>query len=383
MVVLFHPPPLPPGLLSAILPAVPKDLYAILGVTRGASKEDIKRAYRTLSKELHPDRNKGNKEKEQRFKEVNEAYEVLSDEKKRAMYDQFGTTGGPGGGGGPGTGPFGGFNFSGFNVEDLGGFGDIFETFFGGAGGKKGRRSERGRDLQVEAELSFAEVVTGIERSLTLERQRACETCGGSGAEEGTKLTDCRECGGTGEVTRVNQSFFGMLRQATVCPTCGGAGKIHEKPCRACGGDGRTRQRGSVKMHIPAGVQDGQTLRVRGEGEAGIKGSGTGDLYVIVRVRPDPKFERDGDDIRSVADIPVTDALLGTEIPIETVHGSITLKIPAGTQPGQVFRLKGKGMPVLNSSHSGDHYVTVNVEIPSRLSRAEQKLVEEWRKMRG
>jgi molecular chaperone DnaJ len=172
-----------------------------------------------------------------------------------------------------------------------------------------------------------------------------------------------------------------MFRQTTVCPTCDGAGKVHERPCRTCGGDGRVRERGSVRIHIPAGVRDGQTLRVRGEGEAGVRGGGIGDLYVIVRIRPDPHFERDGDDIRSTNTIPVTDAILGTEIAVETVHGRVTLKVPAGTQPGQAFRLKGKGMPVLNSSRFGDHYVTVNVEIPTRLNRAEQKLVEEWRKL--
>lgn len=362
---------------------MPKDLYAILGVERGASKEEIRRAYRKLSKEHHPDRHKGDKAAEQKFKEVNEAYEVLSDDKKRAMYDQFGQTGGPTGGGG-GTGPFGGFDFSGFRAEDLGGFGDLFESFFGGGGGaRRGRRDQRGRDLQVEIEVVFRDIVDGVDRSLTLDRQRPCKKCGGSGAEEGTKQVTCRECGGTGEITRTTQSFFGTFRQATVCETCGGSGKTHEHPCKACGGDGRVRSREPVAIHIPAGILDGQALRVRGEGEAGIRGGAAGDLYVTVRVRPDPKFERDGDDVRSAVSLSVIDALLGSEISIETVHGSATLKVPAGTQPGQVFRLKGKGMPVLNSSRTGDHYVTVNVEIPTKLSRAEQKLVEDWKKMRG
>jgi len=372
-------------LLSAILSVVPQNLYTILGVERGASKEDIKRAYRKLSKEHHPDRHKGDKAAEQRFKEINEAYEVLSDDKKRAMYDQFGSTGNAGsrGASGGGSGPFGGFNFSGFNAEDLGGFGDLFESFFGGGGGaRRGRRDQRGRDLQIEIEVTFKDVVEGVDRSLQLDRQRPCEKCGGSGAEEGTKQTTCAECGGTGEVTRTTQSFFGALRQSSVCSTCGGVGKTNEHPCRACGGDGRVRSRGTVTIHIPAGMQDGQTLRVRGEGEAGVKGASIGDLYVTVRVHADARFERDGDDIRSIVSIPVTSALLGAEISVATVRESVTLKIPAGTQPGQVFRLKGKGMPVLNTSRFGDHYVTVNVEIPTRLSRAEQKLVEEWKKLR-
>lgn len=366
---------------------MPKDLYAVLGLDRSASKEDIKRAYRRLSKEHHPDRHKGDKGAEQKFKEVNEAYEVLNDEKKRAMYDQFGSTGGPGSGGangsGGGTGPFGGFNFSGFRPEDLGGLGDLFESFFGGGGGaRRGRRDQRGRDLQIEIEVAFADIVKGVDRSLQMERQRPCQKCGGSGAEEGTKQVTCRTCGGTGEVTHTTQSFFGTFRQAAVCETCSGSGKTNEHPCKTCGGDGKIRSREAVTIHIPAGMQDGQTLRVRGEGEAGLKGGAIGDLYVTVRVRPDPAFEREGDDIRSTVSIPVTSALLGAEIPIETVRESVTLKIPAGTQPGQVFRLKGKGMPIVNSSRAGDHYVTVNVEIPTRLSRAEQKLLEEWKQLR-
>ncbi|OIO55262.1 molecular chaperone DnaJ [Candidatus Peregrinibacteria bacterium CG1_02_54_53] len=362
---------------------MPKDLYTVLGVERSASKDDIKRAYRKLSKEHHPDRHKGDKGAEQRFKEVNEAYEVLSDEKKRAMYDRFGSTGGPAGAGGAGggAGPFGGFNFSGFNPEDLGGFGDIFETFFG-AGGRRSKREQRGRDLQVEIEVQFVDVVEGADRSMALERQRVCEKCGGTGAKEGTKQVSCRECGGTGEITRTTQSFFGAFRQASVCEACGGSGKTHEYACHICGGDGRVRSRDTVTAHIPAGIHDGQTLRLRGEGEAGVRGAKVGDLYVTVRVRPDTAFERDGDDVRSSVSISVADALLGIEISIKTVHGSATLKVPAGTQPGQIFRLKGKGMPLLNSSRTGDHYVTVNVDVPTKLSRAEQKLLEEWRKMR-
>ncbi|MFH1444244.1 MAG: molecular chaperone DnaJ [Candidatus Peregrinibacteria bacterium] len=362
---------------------MPKDLYAILGVQRNATKEELKKAYRKLSKEHHPDRHKGDKDAEQRFKKVNEAYEVLNDDKKRAMYDQFGTTGGPAGSGGAssGAGPFGGFNFSGFNPEDLGGFGDIFETFFG-AGGRRSKREKKGRDLQVEIEVAFVDIVNGVDQSITLERQRVCKKCEGSGAKEGSEQVTCRECGGTGEVSRTAQSFFGTFRQAMVCETCGGSGETHEHACRTCSGDGKVRTRDPITVHVPAGMHDGQTLRLRGEGEAGVRGAKTGDLYVIVRVRPDAQFERNGDDIYSIVSIPVADALLGTEISIKTVHGSVTLKIPAGTQPGQVFRLKGKGMPLLNSSRTGDHYVTVNVEVPTKLSRAEQKLLEEWRRMR-
>jgi len=364
---------------------MPKDLYEILGVPRSASKEDIKRAYRKLSKELHPDRNKGKKEAEQKFKEVNEAYEVLHDDKKKAMYDRFGTTGGPGGatGNGGAGNPFGGFDFSGFQGGDIGGFSDLFETFFGGGRAGGGRKKTAGRDLEVEMTVEFAEVVTGVARSFDLRRQRTCGACAGSGAEKGEKLVTCRECGGTGQVTKTTQSFFGAIKQAFVCPTCEGAGKVPEHPCRACGGEGRKEERGSVTANIPAGVQEGQTLRVKGEGEAGRRGEPAGDLYVLIRVRPDKRFERDGDDVRTTIAISVLDALLGAEVPVETVHGAVTLKVAAGTQPGQVFRLKGKGLPVLNSSRMGDHYVTVNVEIPAKLSHAERALIEEWRNIQG
>ncbi|MDD4628032.1 MAG: molecular chaperone DnaJ [Candidatus Peribacteraceae bacterium] len=366
---------------------MPKDLYDILGLPRSASKEDIKKAYRKLSKELHPDRNKGKKDAEQKFKEVNEAYEVLHDDKKRQMYDQFGTTGGPGGatgnGGAGAGGPFGGFNFSGFQGGDMGGFSDLFETFFGGgqAGGGR-RKSERGRDLEVEMTVELMEVVTGVTRSFELRRQRTCNACGGSGAEKGGKLVTCSECKGTGQVTKTSQSFFGTFKQAFVCPVCDGAGKIPEHPCKECKGEGHREERGTVTVNIPAGVQDGQTLRVKGEGEAGRRGAPAGELYVLIRVRPDRRFERDGDDVRTVIAVSVTDAILGAEVPVETVHGSVTLKVAAGTQPGQIFRLKGKGLPVLNSSRTGDHYVTVTVDIPAKLSHEEKKLLEEWRRIR-
>ena len=306
-----------PALSFAILGGA-QDLYAVLGLSRSASKEDIKKAYRRLSKEHHPDRHKGDKAEEQKFKEVNEAYEVLSDEKKRAMYDQFGTTGGPGSGGangaGGGTGPFGGFNFSGFRPEDLGGFGDLFESFFGGGGAaKRGRREQRGRDLQVEIEVAFADVVQGVDRSLTLERQRPCKKCGGSGAGEGAKQVTCRECGGTGEVTHTTQSFFGTFRQSAVCEMCR-SGKTHEHPCKIAAETAeyvRANRRSCSCGH--AGWADPQGAR---GGEAGVRGGTHGDLYVTVRVRPDARFERDGDDIRDCDDS-VTDALLGTEVAVE------------------------------------------------------------------
>ncbi len=363
----------------AMLSVMPLDPYQVLGVERNASQEDIKRAYRKLSKELHPDRHKGDKDAEQRFKEVNQAYEILNDPKKRQMYDQFGATGS----GGAGNGPFGGFDFSAFQGGDFSGFGDLFETFFGGSvGGGRKRGSGRGRDLEVEMEVEMAEVVMGVKKSLTLERQRRCTECDGTGAEKGASIVTCRECGGTGQVTKTAQSFFGAIRQSFVCPTCGGSGKMPERVCKPCGGTGRVRHREAVTVSIPAGIRDGQTLKLTGEGDAGERGTAAGDLYILIHVRPDRRFERDGDDVHAIVTISVIDAILGTEIPVATVHGEVTLKIPAGTQPDQVLRIKGNGMPLLHSSRLGDHYVHVKVEVPAKLSRAEQKLLEEWKKLR-
>ncbi|MBI3331506.1 molecular chaperone DnaJ [Candidatus Peregrinibacteria bacterium] len=359
-----------------------KDYYSVLGLSKDASQDDIKKAYRQLSKELHPDKHpstgsvQAKKDAESKFKEVNEAYEVLSNPEKKQMYDQFGTADKQQAG--FGAGGFGGFDFSGFSGQGSP-FGDIFESFFGG--GRGGPREEKGTDLEVEITIDFADVVTGATKKLSLRRQRACETCKGSGAKPGSKVVTCSECGGTGQVTRSAQSFFGTIQQRFVCPRCKGSGKVPEEPCGTCKGEGRVSETSTIEVKVPSGIHDGQTLRLRGEGDAGRTGTAAGDLYVHIRVRPDPRFERDGDDIRTETPLSAVDAILGTEIPIETVHGAVTLKIPEGTQPHQIFRLKGKGLPVLNSSRFGDHYVTVDVEIPKKLSRAERKLVEEWKAM--
>lgn len=364
------------------------DYYTILGLARSASADEIKQAYRKLSKEWHPDKHKGEKKAEEKFKEINEAYEALSDPKKKQMYDQFGTTGGNGGGAGfnPGAG-FGGFDFSGFTgANGAGGarvdFSDLFEGFFGGGGRRAGAREERGRDLEVEMTIEFAEAVSGVRREFTLQKLHACDDCGGSGAEKGSTLITCKDCGGTGQIVRTSQSFFGTVQQAVVCTRCKGSGKVPEKICPTCRGEGRVSRKATVVTTVPAGIDDGQTLRVRGEGDAGPRGAAAGDLFVHVRVRPDSRFVREGDDVRSTITITVPDAILGTDADVETVHGSTTLKVPAGTQSGQVFRIKGKGMPVLNTSRLGDHYVTVTVEIPGKLSKEEKKLVEEWKTLR-
>lgn len=365
------------SLLYAIT-AMAKDYYSILGVQKGASADEIKKAYRQLSKEWHPDKHKGDKAAEQKFKEINQAYEVLSNPQKRQGYDQFGEAGAQGQpGGGAGFGGFSGFDFNGSTMD----FGDLFEGFFGGGRAQR-RSSDRGDDKEVTIQIEFSDVVLGIEKIISIRRLIACERCSGDGAEPGSKIVTCAECGGTGQITRTAQSFFGAVQQRMVCPRCKGSGKIPETPCKKCDGEGRILSSASVTVNVPAGIESGQTLRLRGQGDAGRRGSEAGDLYVHIDVKPDPRFERDGMDIRSEISVHVVDALLGTEASVDTVHGPVTLSIPAGTQPGQLFRMKGKGFPVLQSSQKGDHYVTVNVEIPQKLSKQERKIVEEWKNLK-
>lgn len=357
-----------------------KNYYNILGIDKSASETDIKQAYRKLSKEWHPDKHKGDKAAESKFKEINEAYEVIGNPKRRKQYDTFGSAGGPGGSSGGGQG-FGGFDFSGFQQGDMGDLGDIFSSFFGGggAGGRGRRQSNRGSDLQVRISIEFAEVVSGVKRTIAIEKIVPCADCNGSGAQGGAVKT-CAECSGTGQVTRTAQSFFGVVQQSVQCATCQGAGKTPENPCKSCSGEGVKREKAEITIDIPAGIDDGQTLKISGQGNAGKLGGEAGDLFVVVQVQQDKRFIRDGNDIRSEISISVVDATLGTEVSVPTVHGNVTLKIPAGTQPRQVMRLKSKGVPQLNSSRLGDHFVTVRVEVPKKLSREEKKLYEDLRK---
>ncbi len=351
-----------------------KDYYAVLGVDRSASEAEIKKAYRRLSKEWHPDKKKGDTSAEQKFKEINEAYEVLGNGKKRKQYDQFGNVSDGAGGSG-----FGGFDFSNFQQGDLGGFGDIFESFFGGAGGGRSRsRVERGNDMQVRMTVAFADVVTGVRKTIAIERLAACEACGGSGSEGGA-LIPCSACGATGQVTRRAQSIFGTIQQSMVCSTCSGSGTVPEHMCKQCSGEGRRREKSNITIDVPAGIDDGQTLRVTGKGEAGHRKAPAGDLFVVIAVIPHPHFSREGADIHSRVSIPVLSAILGAEVLVETAQGMVTLAIPAGTQTSQIMRIKGKGLPVLNTSRFGDHYVEITVKIPTKLSRAERTLLEEWK----
>lgn len=343
------------------------DYYQILGISKGASPDEIKKAYRSLSKEWHPDKHKGDKAAEEKYKQINRAYEALSDPKKKQAYDQFGNEDGPQFGGG-GQNPFG-----------AGGFGDIFETFFGGNRGGR-PRDERGRDAEVAIEISLEESFHGISKTIRLRKFVACETCGGSGDTKGASKATCKTCGGTGQVVRTVQSFFGTLQQSTLCDACHGAGKVSEKPCKTCAGAGRVQGSEEILVSVPAGIDTGQRLRIRGRGEAGSHGAPAGDLYVEIAVKKDPRFERRGDDLLHEIAVPVTDAVLGGEVTIKTFEDPVTLKIPAGTQPKQILRVKGKGMPVLNTSRRGDLYVTVNVEVPTKISRGERKL---WEELRG
>jgi molecular chaperone DnaJ len=362
------------------------DPYAILGLSRDASEQDIKQAYRKMSKEWHPDKHKGEKAAEEKFKEINKAYELLSDPQKRKMYDQFGAAGGGGGGAG-------GFDFSnfagqqGFDFSNMaggaGGLEDLFGAFFGGGGsGGRRRKSDRGSDLEIAVGVLLKDAFSGTERTVEMRAAVACDTCKGTGAAEGSALVTCDTCSGTGQVVRTSQSFFGTIQQSVVCDECAGTGKKPEKPCRTCKGDGRVEARHTVTVRIPPGIHAGQRLKLTGQGGAGLRSAEAGDLYVHIDVAADDHFLRDGDDIRSAHTVHVTDAILGGDADVETLHGSVTLKIPEGTQPGTVLRIKSKGMPVLSTSRFGDHYVQVDIEIPKRLSRSERKLVEEWRELR-
>lgn len=360
-----------------------KDLYAVLGLSKGATPEEIKGAYRKMSKEWHPDKHKGDKKAEDKFKEINEAYEVLGDVQKKQQYDQFGRTGnGPNAGGG-GQG-FGGFDFSGFQGGNGDGFsdlGDIFGNFFSGNRSQT-RDMNRGENREVEITITLQEVLHGVKFPIDLKRLNICDVCTGSGAEAGTKTVKCTTCNGTGQVIRSVNSFFGQIQQRAVCSTCGGSGNIPEKKCHKCHGEGRTQETVRITIDIPAGIENGQALRIRDQGDAGRRNAPAGDLLVHILVRADARFERDGMNVHSAVGIPVVDAVLGGEVDVETVHGVSTLSIPEGTQPGQTFRIKGKGLPELGrTARVGDHFVVVNVEVPKKLSKSERKIVEEWREI--
>jgi len=355
-----------------------RDYYDILGAAKGASAEDLKKAYRKLAMEYHPDRNPGDKTAEAKFKELNEAYDVLRDDQKRAAYDRFGhqafgNGGGPAGGD-PFAGGFGGFNFG----QGGGGFADIFDEMFGefmntrtGNGGGAGR----GSDVRYNLDITLEEAFKGKKAEIRVPGSMSCESCSGSGAKPGTKPEQCPTCHGHGKV-RAQQGFFTIER---TCPACSGAGRIIKTPCPACSGAGRVRRERTLKVEIPAGVDDGSRIRLGGEGEAGLRGAAPGDLYIFLSVRPHKLFQRDGADLHCRVPLPMTTAALGGEIEVPSIDGSrVNVTVPPATQTGQQFRLRGKGMSVLKNSHRGDLYVEVAVETPRNLTKKQEDLLREF-----
>jgi molecular chaperone DnaJ len=360
-----------------------RDYYEILGIAKGASEDEIKKAFRRKAVELHPDKEGGD---EAKFKEVNEAYEVLKDSSKRQRYDQFGHAGvgGSGGGGNPFEGFGGGQGASiNFDFDDLGGFGDLFGSFFGG-NSQRSRKKSRGRDVEMMLELDFEEAVFGVETEVKLDINDTCEHCKGSTAEPGHELIACPTCKGSGQEIRIAKTVLGNIQQAVTCSRCSGRGKIPEEECSVCHGRGVERRTKNVKIKVPAGIDDGATIRLSGYGEATADGP-KGDLYVHIRVKPHKVFTREGDLILSKIHIDMIDAALGTDVIIDTVDGEVTMKVPAGTQSGTDFKLSGHGVPHIRTEKRGSHIVTVLVDTPSKLSKKQKELLEEFKenKKRG
>ncbi|MFH0779975.1 MAG: molecular chaperone DnaJ [Parcubacteria group bacterium] len=372
-----------------------KDYYKILGVDKNSSEAEIKAAFRKLAHEHHPDKAGGN---EAKFKEINEAYQVLGNKEKRQQYDQFGADfdqqGGFGAGmgwedfmraarGGPSTGSGqGGFNnikfdFGGADLGDM--FGDIFSNFgFGSSRSSRSSQKQRGDDIQVDYKLDLFEAFSGVKKQVELYKDVKCPHCHGNLAEPGAKIVTCKTCGGQGQVSETQRTMFGVFQTATVCPGCLGQGKVPEQKCKECKGQGVVRKKELINIEIPAGVEDGMTLKMSGHGQAGSFGAGAGDLYINLRVKNNSEFERHGNDLVSKQKISFKQAALGAEIEIKTIDGTVEMKIPAGTQPNTRFRLKGKGMPHLNSNGRGDMYVIVDVEVPTKLSRKQRQILEEF-----
>ena len=348
-----------------------RDYYEVLGLQKGASKEEIKRAYKKLSKKYHPDINK-EPDADEKFKEIAEAYEVLSDEQKKAQYDQFGHAGmGQGAG-------FGGADFGGF-----GGFEDIFSSFFGGGARRDPNAPRKGDDLQYQMNVSFEEAVFGVEKEISVKKEVTCDTCNGSGAKPGTKVNTCQTCHGRGQVHVEQNTPFGRVRTERTCPDCGGTGKTFEEKCHDCHGTGRVVKTVKIKVNVPAGVDNGQQIRLSGQGEPGINGGPQGDLYVVFRVMPSDKFEREGDDLFYKLDLTIAQAALGDEIEVPTLTGKVVLTIPAGTQTGKRFRLRDKGVKNVHGYGQGDLYVTVNVKTPVKMTNRQAELLREFAEIDG
>ena len=356
-----------------------RDYYEVLGVSKGASEDEIKRAYKKLARKYHPDMNPGDKEAEEKFKEVNEANEVLSDPDKKARYDQFGFAGVD-----PNYGAGGGYGAGGFDFGDLG---DIFGSFFGGGFGGGGQRRrngpQRGESIRMSVSVDFTEAAFGCEKEVTVERSEQCPTCKGNGCAPGTTPEVCPDCHGSGAVTQSQRTPFGVMQTQAVCGKCRGTGKIIHQPCPDCHGSGRARQRKTVKVNIPAGIDNGQTISLRGQGHAGKNGGPNGDLLITVMVKPHDIFRREGTSVFCEAPITFTQAVLGAEMEIPTIDGKVKYTIPEGTQTGTVFRLRGKGIPVLNGHGRGDQYVTVTIETPRGLNREQKEALKKFSETLG
>ena len=357
-----------------------RDYYEVLGIQKGASEDEIKRAYKKLARKYHPDMNPGDKEAEEKFKEVNEANEVLSDPEKKARYDQFGFAGvDPNYGAGAGGGAYGG----GFDFGDLG---DIFGSFFGGGFGGQRRNPnapQRGESIRASVSISFTEAAFGCEKSVTIERSEQCPTCKGSGCAPGTTPEICPDCHGSGTVQTRRQTPMGVFASNGPCRKCGGTGRLIHQPCSDCRGSGAVRKRRTIKVNIPAGIDHGQTISLRGQGGAGKNGGPAGDLLITVMVQPHEIFRRDGVDVFCEAPITFTQAVLGAELEIPTIDGKVKYSIPEGTQTGTVFRLKGKGVPVLNGRGRGDQYVTVAIETPRSLNKEQKEALRRFSETLG
>lgn len=354
------------------MPNREKDYYKILGVSRDATDDEIKKAYRKLAQELHPDKHSGDKEKEDSFKLINEAYEVLKDPQKKAHYDRFGAASGAGFGG-PG-GPEAGF---GADFQDI--FSEVFSDFFGGGGGRRRPGPERGADLRVDVEITFEESAFGSEKTVKVSRTVQCNSCGGSGAKPGTSPVQCATCRGMGQV-RFQQGFFSVSR---TCPTCHGAGSMIKDPCTACMGAGKTRSTAPLTVKIPAGVDTGSRLRLSGEGEYGDRNGPSGDLYIFITVLPHEIFRREENDVICEVPISFAQAALGSEIEVPTIEGPAKLKIPAGTQSGKFFRMPGKGIASVHTGRRGDQQVIIKVETPTKLNKRQKELLQEFAEISG
>lgn len=346
-----------------------RDYYDVLGVDKDASKQDIRRAYRKKARKYHPDVNK-EEGAEAKFIEANEAYEVLSDDQKRAQYDQFGHAGAQGQG-------FGG------GAQDFSGFGDIFDMFFGGGGRQDPNAPRQGADLQYTITLTFEEAIFGKETDINIPKEENCTTCSGSGAKPGTKKSTCSHCSGTGQLNIEQDTPFGRVVNRRVCNHCSGTGEYIPKKCNTCSGEGRVKKQSKIRITIPAGIDEGQQIRMSQKGEPGINGGPAGDLYVIVQIRPHDYFEREGDTIHCELPLTFAQAALGDEIEVPTVHGKVKLKIPAGTQTGKVFRLRGKGVPNVHGRGHGDQHTQVKVVTPTKLTTEQKELLREFNEIGG